>query len=163
LSSKDAIEQEIHAGRSQPNSLQTSPSCFVRLFVGQRGASSQRKARGYQLVLGYTVGDADPTNTVQNIKDGILKYRQQPAGGPPAVLIFHDTMSITYENLEEIVRAVQAQGYPLMDFDPEQLKNTASLADASPSVDTADTHATDAAPLSSFNPGQRHNQAHSVR
>ena len=52
--------------------------------------------RLYSAIPSTTPTRPDPTKTVEDIEDRILKYLAgQPAGGAPAVLIFHDIISIT--------------------------------------------------------------------
>lgn len=136
LSNKEAITQEIKRWELTAQLGADQPKLFRPPYLADTEAlASSAMALGYQLVLGYTVGDTDPSNSLQDIKKRIAQFlASQPVDGPPSVLIFHDTIAITYENLEEIVSDLQAQGYRLEDFNPDKLKGAASRARATAST-----------------------------
>lgn len=76
---------------------------------------------GYQIVMGESVGDANPDMTVAEIKEKssfILAAWNKPY---PCVLTFHDNRPATNEHLDEIVRNLQQQGFRLVNFDPKRL------------------------------------------
>lgn len=130
LSSEEAMLHEIQGWENSAKPELDQPKLFRPPYlVDNARLTASASAQGYQVVLGYTVGDADPGNSVQDIKNRIAKYlSQQPVHGQPSVLILHDTIAITYENLGDIVRDLQAQGYRLEDFNPDKLKTAAPIA-----------------------------------
>lgn len=130
LSGKESMDNEIRSWEATAQLPADQPKLFRPPYMADSTAlEASAKAQGYQIVLGYTVGDANPRNSVQDIKDRIASYlASQPVEGPPSVLIFHDTIAITADNLGEIVRDVQAKGYRLVDFNPAKLKAAAPLA-----------------------------------
>jgi peptidoglycan/xylan/chitin deacetylase (PgdA/CDA1 family) len=78
---------------------------------------------GYQMVMGEAVGDTTPGITVKQIKQKakrILAAWNQPY---PCVLIFHDTLPITYKYLGEIVHFLQQRGFRLVHFNPTGIQN----------------------------------------
>ena len=139
LSGREAIDREIQGWESSAQLAPGQPKLFRPPYMTDSAAlEASAAAHGYQIVLGYTVGDADPGNSVQDIKNRIAKFlAAQPADGPPSVLIFHDTIPVTFDNLGEIVRDIQAKGYRLVDFDPAQLKRTAPGAASMPAESAA--------------------------
>ena len=109
------MTKRSEAGRALPSSAQINPKLFRSPYMADSAVlESSAMAQGYQIVFGYTVGDADPTNSIQDIEERIEKFlASQAADGPPSVLIFHDTIPMTYENVGNIVRDIQARGYRL--------------------------------------------------
>lgn len=91
---------------------------YYILTKNVRETSSQL---GYQIVMGESVGDADPNITVDEIKEKtqfILASWNKPY---PCVLTFHDNRPATYGHLDEIVINLQQQGFRLVHFDPKRL------------------------------------------
>ena len=157
LSSEEAMLHEIQAWEKAAKPELDQPKLFRPPYLHNNDRlTASARAQGYQVVLGYTVGDADPGNTLQDIKNRISKYlSQQPADGPPSVLIFHDTIAVTYENLGEIVRELQAQGYRLEDFDPTKLQNALPIvSEKTPDSPVASPSTPQA--LSAFGTGHSH-------
>ena len=79
------------------------------------------ESRGYQIVLGESVGEATPNMTLAQIKqqaERILTTWDKPY---PCVLVFHDMRPATYEHLDEIVGYLQQKNFRLIDFDAARL------------------------------------------
>ena len=94
------------------------PPYLVDTFAVQTAAHDL----GYQIILGHTVGDANPVNSVADIEHNIVGIMQKaPASETPVLLIFHDIFPTADNHLVEVVHWLQQQGYVLMDFDPADI------------------------------------------
>ncbi len=72
---------------------------------------------GYQLIGGYTVGDAAPGNGLSAIERHVQRI-MHTASDQPALLIFHDILPMTVRHLGVIIEGLQRQGHQLQHFDP---------------------------------------------
>ncbi len=129
--SHTAIHEEIrdwethasHAGAPLPKPKLFRPPHLIK----NEGVTASSKLLGYQVVTGYTVGDASPLNSIEDIKTRITQIFADPKipAGEPVVLIFHDIMPKTYQHLTEIVTYLRQQGHELVHFDPGKLTTPA--------------------------------------
>jgi peptidoglycan-N-acetylglucosamine deacetylase len=119
---KEIRDWENHAGEPLPKPKLFRPPHLIE----NEGVALSSAELGYQIVTGYTVGDASPTDSVQDIQARISRIFADPKipVGQPVVLIFHDIMPKTYEHLSEIVSYLQQQGHTLIHFDPAKLVST---------------------------------------
>ena len=128
--SRAALKQEIsewekHAGVPMPGPKLFRPPHLIE----NEALTAASTELGYQTVSGYTVGDASPGSDVSDVKARILKIFADPKipTDKPVVLIFHDVISTTYENLGEIVSYLQGQGHTLVHFDPQKAAKPVQL------------------------------------
>lgn len=120
LNNEESVEREIKDWEDIAHPPAGQPKLFRPPALILTPAVKNVVARhGYQLVLGHVVGDANLFSTAETVELNILDtLAHEPVENGPVLLIFHDTIATTYENLEEIVRYIQAQGHVLVDFDP---------------------------------------------
>lgn len=81
----------------------------------------------YQIVMGEATGDTTPLMSVARIKAKLTRLLQQWDKPYPCVFVFHDIRPATYKHLDEIVSALQQQGFRLVHFDPLRLSETADV------------------------------------
>lgn len=127
LSSEDAVIGELQRWEAETNPPADQPKLFRPPYLIETHAvKAAARKLGYQIVDGYTVGDASPIGTLYSVKQNALHYLQTaPDTGRPLVLIFHDIMPITYEHLGEIVEFLQQHGMRPVSFDPSLLADPA--------------------------------------
>lgn len=126
LNTPDAIRSELFQWEAAAGSV--CGASFPRLFrppylIGSEIVCEIIRQAGYQMVMGEAIGDTTPHITVKQIKEKakrILTAWNQPY---PCVLIFHDTLPVTYRYLGEIVRYLQHRGFRLVHFNPVRVQN----------------------------------------
>lgn len=130
LSDEAAITEELQSWEVAAGPLPNQVKLFRPPYLIDTPASRAAAAKlGYQTVLGYTVGDASPFSSVEGIKQNILRIlAQTPIQQEPVVLIFHDILPITYENLTGIVEFLQQKGHHLVSFNPDQVNQASTAA-----------------------------------
>jgi len=81
----------------------------------------------HQIILGEVV-DINPFfpfyYSVEAVKKNALEILKNWKKDEPCVLIFHDNQSVTYNNIAEIIKYLQEQGFTLVHFDPSRLPKT---------------------------------------
>lgn len=90
-------------------------------FIVSQNVRDTARRLGYQIVMGESVDDAIPGITVNLIKLKTQSILTAWDKSYPCLLIFHDIRPTTYQNLSEIVRNLQQQGFRLVHFDPKRL------------------------------------------
>ncbi len=125
LNNAEAVREEIAAWEkfAAPLLDPAAPRLFRPPYLVDTPAMRQAAAEaGYQVVMGVSSGDAAPLATPHAIVErvsGILEKWDQAA---PCVLVFHDIRPSTRLGLAEIVSALQARGFRLLQFDPARLE-----------------------------------------
>lgn len=120
LSSEADVTQEItnweiDAGGPIPNQVKLfRPPYLVRTPAVNAAVAKL----GYRFVLGHTVGDASPANSVADIEKNILHIlASAPSTEEPVILIFHDIFPTADQHLDEIVAYIQQHGGRLQSFE----------------------------------------------
>lgn len=83
----------------------------------------------YQIVMGEATGDTTPLMSVSRIKRKLTQLLQEWDKPYPCVLVFHDIRPATYKHLDEIVSALQQQGFRLVHFEPARLVEANELVE----------------------------------
>lgn len=96
---------------------------------------------GYQSIGGYTVGDASPEHSLEDVLRRVRQIMENPHNAtgigvedespeipvPPRVLIFHDILPLTVTHLSDVIDHLLAQGYVLRHFDPDALPDPGQI------------------------------------
>ena len=124
LDTKESVQNEITEWEAISKSVLGPSNMHLfrpPYFILTKNVIETTSRLGYQIVMGESVGDANPGMTVDEIKEktqSILATWSKPY---PCVLTFHDNRPATYGHLDEIVSNLQQQGFRLVHFDPERL------------------------------------------
>ena len=117
LQNEEAVEAEISQWEQIAGQADTPKLFRPPYLINTPAVQTAAGKLGYHTILGHTVGDASPFAGKDSLQQNILHILATAAAEEdPVVLIFHDIMPATYDNLYEIVDFLQKNGHQLVSF-----------------------------------------------